>query len=144
MLIGGLWHGASWTFLAWGAYHGVLLIAYKRFGGVWDPLPVVVRRPLMFVAVVVGWVFFRSSSFSMAGDLFATMFWPTSGIPFPGAATLAVVVAFALTVVHCARNTWHLPHRWSFPTALALSAGFALSLVVTYGFHLSPFLYFQF
>jgi len=36
MLIGGLWHGASWTFVVWGAYHGALLAAYRRYGEWWD------------------------------------------------------------------------------------------------------------
>src|SRR5262245_34069120 len=39
MLIGGLWHGANWTFVVWGAYHGVLLIAYRQWGSYWDRLP---------------------------------------------------------------------------------------------------------
>src|SRR6185369_9352178 len=44
MIIGGVWHGASWTFVAWGTYHGLLLALYKRFAGVWDGLPSPLRR----------------------------------------------------------------------------------------------------
>ena len=57
MLIGGLWHGASWTFVVWGGYHGVLLALYRRFGRYWDPLPRAVRQLGNFFLVVIGWVF---------------------------------------------------------------------------------------
>src|SRR5688572_21054991 len=55
MLIGGLWHGAQWTFVAWGAYHGVLLVLHRRWGAAWDVLPAVARQAGMFLAVIVGW-----------------------------------------------------------------------------------------
>jgi len=71
MLLGGLWHGANFTFLIWGAYHGLLLILHrwapfftpnvswlKRiFGGSW------IKMILLFHAVVLGWLFFRAESF---------------------------------------------------------------------------------
>src|SRR5690606_36963961 len=43
MLIGGLWHGANWTFVVWGAYHGILLSAHRAAGAGWDSLPARVR-----------------------------------------------------------------------------------------------------
>jgi alginate O-acetyltransferase complex protein AlgI len=144
MLIGGLWHGASWTFVTWGAYHGLLLVAYKRFGSSWDALPIVLRRGAMFLAVVVGWVFFRSHSFGMAGTLLRRMFWPTSGHAPVAATTLVLALIVALLVVHSAPNTWQLAHKWRPVAALALTAGFVATLLATYGSHLSPFLYFQF
>jgi alginate O-acetyltransferase complex protein AlgI len=36
MLLGGLWHGANWTFVAWGAYHGLWLVVYRRISRQWD------------------------------------------------------------------------------------------------------------
>jgi D-alanyl-lipoteichoic acid acyltransferase DltB (MBOAT superfamily) len=39
MLLGGLWHGATWTFVVWGDYHGTLLAIYRMFGQTWDKLP---------------------------------------------------------------------------------------------------------
>jgi len=44
MLVGGLWHGANWTFVVWGAYHGALLAAHRRFARYWDPLPAIFRQ----------------------------------------------------------------------------------------------------
>ena len=60
MLLGGLWHGANWTFVAWGAYHGLFLSLDKLFAG-WTAwrLPRVLAVPLTFLLVTAGWVFFR-------------------------------------------------------------------------------------
>ena len=85
MLIGGLWHGASWTFVVWGAYHGLLLALYRKIGPAWDALSSWVRRPAMWLAVVIGWVLFRSTSFGMATVLLEKMFIPTSGDLVPNA-----------------------------------------------------------
>jgi alginate O-acetyltransferase complex protein AlgI len=67
MLLCGFWHGASWTFIFWGAYHAVFLtIERTRFGAVlakaWKPL----RHIYTMVVVVVGWVFFRADSLQQA------------------------------------------------------------------------------
>ena len=66
MLLGGLWHGASWTFVVWGAYHGVLLCGYRVFDKQWNSLPKPARQIVMFLLVVIGWVFFRATTFGMA------------------------------------------------------------------------------
>lgn len=66
MLLGGLWHGAKWTFVVWGFYHGMLLILYHVLKHKWDAWPTVLRRMLTFFLVTLGWVFFRSDSFSFA------------------------------------------------------------------------------
>lgn len=66
MLLGGLWHGAAWNYVLWGAYHGVLLILYRLFdrapGGRRLGPRGMVRMLGMFVLLVVGWVLFRSRS----------------------------------------------------------------------------------
>jgi alginate O-acetyltransferase complex protein AlgI len=76
MLLGGLWHGASWTFVAWGGLMGVYLVGHR----LWAAWPAVqwlraqgwwlwVSRVLLFHAVCLGWVFFRSSTFALAGTV---------------------------------------------------------------------------
>ena len=71
MLLGGLWHGASWTFVAWGAFHGSILIAYRLLGidryvaeGETGTAAAAVRDAgliaVMFVLTVFGWLLFRS------------------------------------------------------------------------------------
>ncbi len=144
MLLGGLWHGANWTFVIWGAYHGILLAAYKRFGRHWDRLSVTLRRAVTFVLVVVGWVFFRATSIDMASQLLRKMFWRVPGVIGPGAMTLLVAIAICTAVTQLFLNTFELSHRWKTREALALTVCFGLTLAMTYGFRMSPFLYFQF
>ena len=75
MLLGGLWHGAAWTFVVWGGLHGLYLIVNHgwvalRQGWAAQPRPAVIRiwscRILTFLAVVFGWVFFRAEGFHTA------------------------------------------------------------------------------
>jgi alginate O-acetyltransferase complex protein AlgI len=70
----GLWHGANWTFVIWGLYHGIFLVAERtRFGKMIDSL----WRPLChgytLLAVICGWVIFRADTFSQAADFFKFM-----------------------------------------------------------------------
>ncbi len=84
MGLGGLWHGAGWTFVIWGAYHGLLLAANhgwllvkQRFTSI-DAMPVLLRsivsRGLTLGAVVAGWVIFRANSVSSAETVAYAMF----------------------------------------------------------------------
>jgi len=78
MLLGGLWHGAAWTFVAWGAYHGALL-AVARVRALAEPLcrlPRVVRRLGFFHLVCLGWVPFRAESWSDARTILRTLLNP--------------------------------------------------------------------
>jgi D-alanyl-lipoteichoic acid acyltransferase DltB (MBOAT superfamily) len=68
MLLGGLWHGAAWNFVLWGAYHGALLIVYRMVGvrsdvaaqtPSWTTLP---KIALMFTLTAAGWLIFRATS----------------------------------------------------------------------------------
>ena len=75
MLLGGLWHGANWTFVAWGAYHGVLL-AFERFLGKVSPIqqwPRPVRVAATFAWVLISWVLFRSANLHEAINYLAAM-----------------------------------------------------------------------
>ena len=88
MLLAGLWHGANWTFVAWGGYHGLLLVLHRRWAGPWEKLPVKLRQAITFLLVIFGWVLFRSDNFHMAGSLFRAMFSWVSGPTMPWAATM--------------------------------------------------------
>src|SRR3954468_2762791 len=72
MLLGGLWHGASWNFVIWGAIHGSILVAERLWREyrprVWRPLPHWLGVLVTFHLVLLGWIFFRAASF---GDAFA-------------------------------------------------------------------------
>jgi len=82
MLLGGLWHGAAWHFVAWGAYHGLLLVIFRLFGGE-EPAGGSAGRsfrsrlPAMlgfFVLTCVGWVLFRVRSLADIGLLWDALF----------------------------------------------------------------------
>ena len=76
----GLWHGAAWTFVAWGLYHGILRMAERllktkfRFElkGIWG-------QAITFILVLIGWVFFRSADFRQAFDYLGAMFGAGTG-----------------------------------------------------------------
>lgn len=77
-LVSGIWHGASWTFVFWGLYHGLFLTLDKLFMlRISKHIPKVINVMLTFVVVNVGWVFFRSTELSDALSFLAVMFNPT-------------------------------------------------------------------
>lgn len=86
MLLGGLWHGAAWTFVAWGGLHGLYLVvehALRQRGGRESTRPASVGRDLARIAVTFGlvlvaWVFFRAASVTDALVLLRTMLSPWS------------------------------------------------------------------
>ncbi|HEX3867595.1 MAG TPA: MBOAT family O-acyltransferase [Gemmatimonadaceae bacterium] len=146
MLIGGLWHGANWTFVAWGAYHGLLLALYRRFAWVWDALPAIARRTGMFVLTVLGWVFFRATSFTMARGLFHRMFVPTSGVVFDRIGVFVVLLAVGAWWSMSGPNAFDINARWGGQPRhrMILAAALGVCLTIMAGTGSSPFLYFQF
>ncbi len=72
-LLGGLWHGAGWTFVAWGALHGCGLVIHRAWSGLGFRLPIPVAWLVTFVFVVVTWVFFRAASLPDAIDMLRAM-----------------------------------------------------------------------
>ncbi|MBK9253799.1 MAG: MBOAT family protein [Proteobacteria bacterium] len=80
MLLGGLWHGASWTFVFWGAWHGLLLVGYRMagvetIGDAQGRIACGLCLPgrLMFALVCIGWIFFRADSLAQALDMIASL-----------------------------------------------------------------------
>src|SRR2546425_3731548 len=96
MLLGGLWHGASWTFVVWGGYHGLLLVLYQAGRAAWDRLPTVARRTATFGLVVVGWAFFRLECIDMSSLLLSRMF------SLHVVSTLLVAAALLWVLIFCA------------------------------------------
>jgi alginate O-acetyltransferase complex protein AlgI len=86
MLLGGLWHGAAWTFVAWGALHGAYLCAERFLKGrvghwpVWDRWLARIGLALLTYALVnLTWVFFRAQDFDTAWRLLSAMLWLDPG-----------------------------------------------------------------
>jgi len=144
MLIGGLWHGANWTFVFWGFYHGLLLLIHRKIEPVWSKLPLFLQRVFTFLLVLIGWVFFRCETFAKAVVLLQKMFTAQPGLLLPGFWTATVALAIAAFVAHRGPNSFELDHKWKPWQTVALSFLFLLCLLSIYGNQESPFLYFQF
>ncbi len=146
MLIGGLWHGANWTFVFWGGYHGVLLALHRQYASVWDSAPRVVRRASMFLLAVIGWVFFRSTSFHMAWVVMAHMFLPTAGTVSVPVLAFAIMLPIAAWWSMVGPNAFDIDAHWAprrqYRVVMAAAFGACLALIAGGG--PSPFLYFQF
>jgi len=95
MLLGGLWHGAGWNFVVWGAYHGLLLCGHRVLFGARDPaaarLPVVLRRVATFHLVGFGWLLFRSPSLPAAAAYLESFATPGVGSSREALLALAIV-----------------------------------------------------
>ena len=66
-LLCGLWHGASWTFVVWGLYHGIFLMLERARWGYWlDRMPRPLRHVYVMLTVMIGWLFFRADSMNQA------------------------------------------------------------------------------
>jgi alginate O-acetyltransferase complex protein AlgI len=144
MLLGGLWHGANWTFVVWGAYHGILLVMLHAFSDEWNRLNVHIRRAATFLAVVIGWVFFRAQDFSMVTGLMSRLFSYHDGPALPATGGLVAIAAIAAAIAHGAPNTFQIKHDWRLASSGALAVGYVICLVIIAGGTPSPFLYFQF
>ena len=74
MLIGGVWHGAAWTFVLWGALHGLLVALERLLGNILDQIPKFIRIACTFLTVNFLWVLFRATSFEQALRIYKGMF----------------------------------------------------------------------
>lgn len=154
----GIWHGAAWTFVLWGAYHGAWLIVERATGLAKVQGYVALRRALTILIVVVGWVIFRSASLDQAGTVISAMFIPDFGGMSADVALLLTPQRIALLVV--AVLSVFLPATWVTGRAIDGMEGFGRTarnaartvafvvapyagLVAVAG-TFSPFLYFQF
>jgi len=107
MLLGGLWHGAAWTFVAWGGIHGLALAVERLVGdvrharGLPDPPDTALRRwacrLLTFHVVCLAWIFFRADSFARAADVIIRLFtaWGQASPLVTTSVVLAIVVGIA-------------------------------------------------
>lgn len=73
MVLGGLWHGAGWTFVVWGAMHGAYLVAHKLWERTGKTMSLGLARALTLVAVIFAWVVFRAKTLSDAAHLWFVM-----------------------------------------------------------------------
>ncbi len=147
MLLGGLWHGAAWTFVAWGAYQG-LFLAFERWLGkrpLYAGLPRAARIAITFMVVLGGWVLFRSPDLGFAGRYLLTM----AGLG-SGSQVLFVRPAQWLVLGIAAVAVWGFPttqnhiHRGRTVFVWMIQALFVVALLHLHYQEHVPFLYYQF
>ena len=143
-LLCGLWHGAAWTYVAFGAYQGLVLILHRMVKGAWERLPLWTRQMGTFGLWVLGLTIFRSSGFGMALTLLGRMFTWRAGAGIVGESVLLAMLVLAAAIAHWGPNTFELRHRWSASWVGAFVVLFGLCLFALYGFRPAPYIYFQF
>lgn len=149
--LSGLWHGANWTFICWGVFHGLMFIPYNMrwFSRSSEAVPLSVadwlasvrwflKVCLTFSLVSVGWVFFRSSDVTMAFDYLCRMF---SVLDFSLPAYSKSVFIYIFFMLWAEYRNLYLPSsrvvRWGIYYALIAVIFYKVSAAV-------PFIYFQF
>lgn len=152
MVLGGLWHGANWTFIVWGAWHGGWLALERALGGsaktpIWGRI---LGWPITMMIVLIGWVVFRAETLTQAFGIYGGMAgwngWAiTDDIAWQIQPTeltaLAIGCALSLWTPHLRIWALHVPHSIRIAGKTALLGLTCLALVAQSH---SPFLYFQF
>ncbi|HEU0121006.1 MAG TPA: MBOAT family O-acyltransferase [Bryobacteraceae bacterium] len=150
MVLGGLWHGASWTFLAWGAIHGGMLAAERAMGkqSAYARFPHPVRVALTFLVVCTGWVFFRADNLSFAWRyLHAMSGWGGDDLLL---GTIIYTPYHVASFLVCCAVVWLAPQAWTFTQRLTpwragvCLATLVLSVLFLWTQTVNPFLYYQF
>ncbi|HJT99251.1 MAG TPA: MBOAT family protein [Rhodanobacteraceae bacterium] len=157
MLLGGLWHGANWTFVIWGAWHGFVLAIERALGVKPDPSRFRAHRwALTLLIVILGWVMFRSADVGEAMRMYGAMFrFDGAGLSdvYAGAIT-SLEIATLLLAIGVAALTGALSLRPA-PRPPVFAHGHVAAQVLIWPLFLlailklsaqsySPFLYFQF
>ncbi len=153
MLLGGLWHGAKWTFVVWGAIHGLLLAFERAIGknSLYRAFPRPLRIMITFILILITWVFFRSDSLTSAVNYLGYMFnikqSANSSIMLEpliySTANIVVFLACALIVWLC-KQSWEIATSISISKSAFILALFLITLASMFTQSFNPFLYFQF
>jgi D-alanyl-lipoteichoic acid acyltransferase DltB (MBOAT superfamily) len=161
MLLGGLWHGANWTFVIWGAYQGLLLIAHRllkttlgSFPKVTHPIAWKFWRVLkiifFFHLLCLGWLFFRADSFTQAMEMLRALFFDFRFIPKTGmgSSLLALLLLTGVLMLVQIRQwiTGDLMTLYRSNTAVKTGFYYLCVWLMIYGWisHGKQFIYFQF
>jgi alginate O-acetyltransferase complex protein AlgI len=158
MTLGGLWHGAKWTFIVWGLGHGLLLIGHRLFQAFCEQRPLlekalrsssgtVLRTAITFLCVALGWVLFRAASFETACGIFLRLVAFRGGMYCPVHPMGMWITLFVLFGCQIATQVGFWRHAVARLPEPVLGLGYAL--LFSFALLLSPasdntFIYFQF
>ena len=156
MLLGGLWHGAAWTFVVWGGFHGAWLAVHRALSGrdwwrsragaaaATPATPLWLRRIATFHLVAFAWVPFRAASLADAGDFFVGL---VSGRPLVAALPVGPILLVALgAATHGLATRVELASWWrTVPRPVQGAAyGLVVVLIGLFSAQSGRFIYFQF
>ena len=148
MLLGGIWHGAGWTFVIWGALHGSYLLINHFWRNHGYRLPAALCWLLTFITVVVAWVFFRASDYQEACAIVKAMFgFKGFGLQFAytsSAIPVSMSVLGLLLYAGIMPNTQQTVVRKEPSKALAFIVAWLMLISIMRISNPSEFLYFQF
>ncbi len=158
MLLGGLWHGAAWTFVVWGGLHGLYLAAHRSLRHkspkhADDPFTVgdIIPALVTFHLVVLSWIFFRADSFAQAWDYLTGIVTLRGGVPdlVAAADVLALLVplglaSLAIDLAQRQGRSQLALLRWPEARRGLAFGTMLVALVVFTGSEAVPFIYFQF
>lgn len=145
MVISGLWHGAAWTFVIWGALHAVgrvLTRELERTSLYRDKVPTVVKQALVFAFVTFTWIFFRAKTLDDAWTIVTGIFspgWGDPGFPLLALGLVLAVWAYQFLYESRARRVLELA-----PVRVGLAVCMMLYLAIVPGSKVQAFIYFQF
>ena len=147
MVLGGLWHGAAWTFVLWGAFHGLGLVTEHALGDRVRRVPAWLRWAITLNLVVFGWILFRSQSLSLFGTFLSRMF--TAGpatlwtVPVVGAVVAVIGLQLASTgSLRAVQLRFERLNPIVLGAGLAVVISFVGATVPSQG--VAPFIYFRF
>lgn len=152
-LLSGLWHGANWTFVAWGAYNGLFLTLDRICLQGWlSRMPAMLANALLLLAVIFGWVLFRAQSIDQGLLFWKAMLSPASPGSPPGLTTDVPVIAVLAGAICLAPRLVSLDRlnavfdRAAVRVALSsvLLCGFIAACARSVAVPFAPFLYFRF
>lgn len=151
MLLGGLWHGAAWTFVIWGALHGFYLVVERLLRGkkAWVETGVqgVLLALITFMCVNITWVFFRADSFQIALEILSAMFSFSDGamvISYLDIYATAIVITLLFAAHWYMRNHTLADRAPQNQTLLGISWAVMLVLTIIAQGSGEQFVYFQF
>jgi len=154
MLLGGLWHGAKWNFVAWGAYHG-LLLGCERWRGkqsVYETFPRPFRIGLTFLLMLFSWVLFRADNLTAAWHYFGSMFGLTPVADTAPLLAAAIYTPYRMLILALCAGLVFQPlqaHDWAlhpvnWPRVALVTPLFVIAVMTMYSQAFNSFLYFQF
>lgn len=153
----GFWHGASWTFIAWGLYFGILIAIEKAFlGKILDKIYPPISHLYLVLVVMIGWIFFRSNSFTYAFNYIKLLFGLDNNLLYNNLTImylndygyiLILSVIFSIPIIPILKNKLHEfkeTHAYYIIKSIVFMSMFGATVIELVNSTYNPFLYFRF